>query len=63
MPTQEGLNHAPKRQGNQTQIEWFYIEYLVEQGKKNKCWRCNGLHKKDYFNPLQATTFNPNPND
>jgi hypothetical protein len=52
-----------KGQGNQTQIEWFYIEYSIEQGKEDKCWRCSGLHKKDCFNPLQATTFNPNPND
>jgi hypothetical protein len=31
--------------------------YSVKQGGENKCWKCGGLHKKkDYPNPLQATT-------
>jgi len=34
----------------------------VKQGGENKCWRCGGPHKKkDYLNPLQATTSNHNP--
>jgi hypothetical protein len=36
--------------------------YLAKQGGEDKCWKCGGVHKKkDYPNPSQAITSNPNP--
>ncbi len=54
--------HYPRPRGTKLDLDGGSTSYFVEQGGEDKCWRCGGLHKKkDYPNPPQATTSNPNP--
>ncbi len=52
----------PKAKGAKPNLSGGFTSYLVEQGGEDKCWKCGGLHKKDYPNPPQATTSNLSPN-
>jgi len=52
----------PKAKGAKLDSGSGSTYYSTEQGGENKCWRCDGLHKKkDCPNPPHATTLNLNP--
>jgi hypothetical protein len=43
--------------------QYGFTSYSIEQGGKDKCWKCGGPHWKKYFlNPSSVTITNPNPN-
>jgi hypothetical protein len=53
----------PKAKGAKVNSNGGSTSYLAEERGEDKCWKCGGPHKKkDCLNPLQTTTFNPNPN-
>ncbi len=48
-------------QGSQPDSNGGSTSYSMKQGGKDKCWKCDGLRKKNYLNSSQAKTSNLNP--
>ncbi len=54
---------AQKTKGTKLKQNSASLSYSIEQGREDKCWRYDGLHRKnDFPNPPQANICNVNPN-